>query len=570
MQQVADRTATLEEELNLIRLFHHEMSQVPPQAKAHDFFLALQQAIANTTGTTKFLILLWDDVLGSYQVLSDQAVSPTYQSKAKTQTLDVLSDHSLQELLNTDRPVLLESFSHAGLSMAFLALESPDFGSINSAVEQRPLLDAYTRMLAVLCHYLGSYVAQYLSLQQADSASWLSQRLKSLSHQMVSAMEEEQALSGALYFLVQELGFYHARFVEVTPIATPQDVIDDGLIPIGGPEDLATQDPMSLYGYLRCELSHQEPLARFFQWAPTGEQAGHSLSSVMKFLRQQQATSEVLSLDGRPIFAPAPLQVRSDRIRLFGLQPFLKQMPPEASSQTVWVLPVLTPSRESLQGFFLLFAPSHGLTLPDSFEELALEVCGLTARTLHRLSSLERILRLAHTDELTTLLNRRGFYERLEAEISRCRRHPRPLCIALIDVDHFKQLNDTYGHLSGDWVLRELGRYLRDRIRKSDVACRFGGEEFVLMLPDTPLEAATELLSRIRLQVRELNVMSEHGQPLDIRISAGVAPLREGQLNPKMPMTECIEQLLSEADQFLYQAKREGRDCVRSAAMLNS
>lgn len=159
---------------------------------------------------------------------------------------------------------------------------------------------------------------------------------------------------------------------------------------------------------------------------------------------------------------------------------------------------------------------------------------------------------LARTDVLTGLANRREFMARLAEEAQRQQRGERPLTVVMLDVDHFKQVNDTHGHAAGDQVLSSLGRLLQGSVRQEvDLAARLGGEEFALLLPETDTEGAQCVARKI---VEALRGMPIHhgGQLLPVTISAGVAPVQGGD----------GERALRLADDSLYEAKRQGRDRV--------
>lgn len=160
-------------------------------------------------------------------------------------------------------------------------------------------------------------------------------------------------------------------------------------------------------------------------------------------------------------------------------------------------------------------------------------------------------------DALTGVYNRRYFDEQITQEILIARRHNRPLALAMMDVDHFKAVNDTYGHAVGDQVLKDLATKLNTMLRSSDSLCRYGGEEFALILPQITLEHASGLLERLRKAVAALVVETPDGTKISITISVGVAPLRDG-------MTPGA--LVKIADDLLFQSKREGRDRVSCMA----
>lgn len=178
------------------------------------------------------------------------------------------------------------------------------------------------------------------------------------------------------------------------------------------------------------------------------------------------------------------------------------------------------------------------------------------ARTRDLVAANARLDVLASTDPLTGLLNRRRFLELAQAEQARAQRYGRPVAVLLVDLDHFKRVNDTHGHRMGDAVLRTAADVLTASRRTSDLAARFGGEELVLLLPETDLKGAVGLAERLRLALAGAQTGLDG---IDVRITAsiGVAALRPG---------ESLDSLLHRADQALYSAKRAGRDRVMVAA----
>jgi diguanylate cyclase (GGDEF)-like protein len=168
----------------------------------------------------------------------------------------------------------------------------------------------------------------------------------------------------------------------------------------------------------------------------------------------------------------------------------------------------------------------------------------------------DKLQRMASVDELTGLYNRRYFDEFFTREFSRCRRYQRPMACVILDIDHFKRVNDTYGHLQGDSILRELGDRLQRLLRGSDVAVRYGGEEFVVLLPETGLYAARIAAEKIRRAVAAIPFRYKPNESLPITISLGVAAF-DGTRGAENP-----EELLKRADSHLYKAKGSGRNCV--------
>lgn len=166
------------------------------------------------------------------------------------------------------------------------------------------------------------------------------------------------------------------------------------------------------------------------------------------------------------------------------------------------------------------------------------------------------LVHLSHTDELTGLANRRRFMQALQAELARQTRSAQPLCVALLDADHFKQVNDNHGHHAGDEVLRTLGAVMLGSVRTpTDVAARVGGEEFALLLPDTRLEDARRVCERLRATLAAQRFQAG-GQTYQVTVSIGLVESRGSD----------ADAVLAAADRQLYQAKSEGRNRVCTTA----
>ncbi len=165
----------------------------------------------------------------------------------------------------------------------------------------------------------------------------------------------------------------------------------------------------------------------------------------------------------------------------------------------------------------------------------------------------ERYRRLSQVDPLTGLFNSRLLHEQLQVELERSERYHRPLSLMMLDCDHFKRINDSYGHLEGDRVLQCLAQVIRQTLRSSDHAYRYGGEEFVVLMPETGLSAAMHLAERLREGFAANVLETGSGQQLRCTISIGVAEMIHG---------EDELSLLRRADDAGYEAKRRGRNCV--------
>jgi diguanylate cyclase (GGDEF)-like protein len=166
----------------------------------------------------------------------------------------------------------------------------------------------------------------------------------------------------------------------------------------------------------------------------------------------------------------------------------------------------------------------------------------------------EEIYQLATVDPLTDLYNRRQFVELLEKELARAANHRRPLALLIIDIDHFKAINDRYGHPAGDGVLKRVARTVSAHAREEFIIARIGGEEFAAVLPEHTVEQAADFAERLRVAIEEHD-MSADGGPKRVTVSIGAAAWHAG-------MTATSD-LLRAADEQLYRAKQEGRNSVR-------
>ena len=162
---------------------------------------------------------------------------------------------------------------------------------------------------------------------------------------------------------------------------------------------------------------------------------------------------------------------------------------------------------------------------------------------------------LAQRDSLTQAYNRHHFWQLAHTEMARVKRYRRPLSMAMIDADHFKNVNDSYGHDVGDMVLKSIVDMCHDSLRKNDVLARYGGEEFIVMLPETPPDGALAVVERLRERIAQTPLVLDDGRLVPMTVSIGLAALLDYE--------EGFEALLKRADDALYAAKRSGRNCVQ-------
>lgn len=194
---------------------------------------------------------------------------------------------------------------------------------------------------------------------------------------------------------------------------------------------------------------------------------------------------------------------------------------------------------------------------PVRLEELLLRLKRVLKErelTQERIRMMEKLQKLAITDGLTKLHNSRSFYSQLEVEVDRYNRYKHPLSLLLLDIDHFKQYNDTFGHLEGDKVLVRISQMIRSCLRKLDTAYRYGGEEFTVILPETSCEEAVLVAERIRNVVESEKFEHENGEStLPITISIGVTQYTE---------KEELSSFIQRADKAMYLSKQQGRNKV--------
>jgi diguanylate cyclase (GGDEF)-like protein len=226
---------------------------------------------------------------------------------------------------------------------------------------------------------------------------------------------------------------------------------------------------------------------------------------------------------------------------------------------------IITSAKEALEDKVkgLELGAADYLTKPFSLTELRarIRVGERITRSQKELKEQKVLLeRLAREDKLTGLYNRRHFEERAVEECNRAQRYDRPLSLLLCDLDHFKQVNDQYGHSAGDTVLQQVGQTIQDCCRTSDLSARLGGEEFTVMLTETNLEEAQLVAERLCTAIRVLTFAHPSGQ-FHVTMSIGVA---------EVAPTQTLEELLKEADEALYAAKRTGRNRVVLAPDLAS
>ena len=199
------------------------------------------------------------------------------------------------------------------------------------------------------------------------------------------------------------------------------------------------------------------------------------------------------------------------------------------------------------------------ITCPDEGrlqrqQQLAVIIGDAIKLSLSNLKLQEKLRELALTDPLTGLGNRRYLEDNLSRELARTLRRETSVCAAMLDLDHFKNYNDTYGHDAGDMLLRKLGELLRKNLRQSDIICRYGGEEFVVVLIDSSLVEVRQRLEKIQKMIKEIEIQKGKERFGGVTVSIGLVEARDSDWT--------TSRLLCASDEALYAAKKAGRDCI--------
>jgi diguanylate cyclase (GGDEF)-like protein len=225
---------------------------------------------------------------------------------------------------------------------------------------------------------------------------------------------------------------------------------------------------------------------------------------------------------------------------------------------SVALLPLARSQR--LSGSLNLASADRGRFAAGMATDFMERLAAIVAVCLENVANQERLRHLGMTDPLTGVYNRRYFDQRLHEEADRSLRSGQALCCMMLDVDHFKRINDVFGHAAGDVVLREMTLHIKSQLRTSDVMSRYGGEEFALLLIQTQIKPALAIAERIRQTVADARFVIAGGTNLGVTLSLGVAMLARGG-----PSGTSAAALVAEADAAMYRAKNGGRNRVNAA-----
>jgi diguanylate cyclase (GGDEF)-like protein len=234
-------------------------------------------------------------------------------------------------------------------------------------------------------------------------------------------------------------------------------------------------------------------------------------------------------------------------------------------SGSVALLPLRQP--DGVSGFLCLQSDDRNRFEAGFQTDFLANLGRIAAVCLENAVNRERLRLVGLTDSLTGLYNRRHLQHRLAQELTRAQRYDETLSCLFIDADHFKHVNDEYGHPAGDQVLIALAQRLRSRLRVSDIPTRYGGEEFAVLLPQTEAESARHLADQIRREIAAEPIRLDTGEAISVTVSIGVAAW---STSDKYPVEISAERLLALADQAVYRAKSSGRNRVCMARASNA
>ena len=464
----------------------------------------IEQAVQNVMGVEKSVILLFDDTAGVYTCLNDSKLAV-----AKPRELTRISDWFLQEFVGEGNAII---HSYLMLRERFVGIV------VVSGKEDGTDFDVQDQMtLELLSPYLANKVLRFENLKNSLSVPYIQSVVLEMASDLVMAVDQDAILTGMLETFTGKLGFDACQYVHFNQEAGTGEVM----------YEIRANKKMKSYSHAGLQ-SKRHTIKDF--------------STLVGLLSSIARNKFYLHLNGSMLGDKSLSEI-------FGVP----------NVQAALLLPVIDLASGEIRGTFNLFQ-TRSAFITEENQAIAKEAASLASQALSRSLVLEKALAMASSDELTGLINRRGFYQRFESEIERARRQQTPLCVALIDVDHFKKFNDNHGHLSGDLILKALADLFHQNVRKSDVVCRFGGEEFAILLPDTSMQAGVELMERIRKRVERMQLCGIHGEKLHVTISSGIIPVDNS------PNTQAHRSLISEslavADEHLYAAKNNGRNKV--------
>ncbi len=492
------------QELNIARAMNMQLAD--DMTSAVD---TVETTVKRLMGARQCLLLAYDEITGVYTCMNDEK-----EMNAQPREISCISDRFLQEWLNSENVIHAHLMFHDAL-VGLVAIADKSDGQAFVSDDQD--------YLDLMAPYIGTKLMALKRLRKTLVQPYFQGVINEAATKLISAVDQESILISMLDLYRTRLGFDVCQYVELNPESGRGSVMYENVFG-------------NLSSYQHAGLEGKRQVVKEF-------------AGIVSLLASVAREDDFLCLTGGTLGAHS----LSDMFKVDDIH-------------SAMIIPVFDLQEGTIKGTLNCFRTSDAPISKD-VRVVTREMILLMAKALGRASVLEKALALATIDELTGLMNRRGMYERFEAEIERARRHPSHIAVALIDLDHFKSFNDTHGHLMGDLLLQNLGSLLNEHVRKSDVVCRFGGEEFVIMLPDTDIDAAEELLERLRRAVEAMVIENEAGDKLSVTMSVGVAEvdLSKPKKGEKPAMAKVlISRALAVADERLYHVKSSGRNQVCS------
>ena len=272
--------------------------------------------------------------------------------------------------------------------------------------------------------------------------------------------------------------------------------------------------------------------------------------------------ADLLFVDSLAGLAPQYVALRAPWLGSYSAPDHQLLFPGHDAIASVAIIPLR--QKERLFGSINFGSRERERFSPDQASDFLAHLGAIASFALENAVNRARLLRSGFTDVLTGWYNRRYLHVRLTEELARARRHGSALTCLMLDIDHFKRVNDDYGHAAGDDVLRELTQQIESQIRATDVAARYGGEEFLILLPDTDAGAGRQLAERIRCAIADAPFVLGDGVQIPVSVSIGVASVSPER--GENDLKTAGDALIARADVALYRAKSEGRNRVSVSA----
>jgi diguanylate cyclase (GGDEF)-like protein/putative nucleotidyltransferase with HDIG domain len=414
---------------------------------------------------------------------------------------------------------------------------------VHTAIRFGARAGTLTSIVAMVCFVIGVILAGHPApisplyllggsflVVTGTMSSLLSSRVRRAEQALAHQLEQERALNSASRSLVGDL--------EWTQVL--QRIAEQGRELAGA--DFAILDLRRLPGG-EADLDEGEVVHRATETRPSGA-----------YLAKVVLQSDLLATLPAPTTGLATIhQTAAPEDPIGAITPAMPR---------AWLLRVPIMIQSQWHGDLLLLRTPRQAPFSETDASIMPAFANQAALMLENARLYRRAVRQAVTDPITNLPNHRALKERLDAEITRASRYGHSLCVLMLDIDHFKAFNDTFGHAAGDQALSEVANILRRALRRSDFAARYGGEEFVLVLPETTTDEGARVAERLRTQVANLAAGSDSRLPASVTVSIGLAVYPDDRLDR--------DQLLQAADLAMYLAKHEGRNQARRASELGS